>query len=191
MHEARKTQRTKRAHDVKRATVKREVREQTLATMAANRAKRADDAAQTLALLDQIVVMSSCARVAQLEAGICAYGQDRNKKGRLGFALHKLMLQHDCPWPRVEQLDGSSLTVKAHYGKLNMGAKAAFLKMELSDLNGHRIRSTCGPTAPTRSYCPQWHSSSCCAGCCVRFRCCAVPISRGWARHSSAVQVGW
>ena len=134
VQEARKTQRTKRARNVKRATVKREVREQTLAKKAANRAKRADDAARLLTLLDQIVVMSSSAHVAQLEAGVCAYGQDRNKKGRLDLALRKLMLRHDCPWPRVEQLDGSSLTVKAHYSKLNMGAKAAFLKMVLSDL---------------------------------------------------------
>ena len=73
VHEARKTQRTKRARNVKRATAKREVREQKLARKGANRAKSADDAARTPPLLDQIVAMSSSAHVAQLEAGMCAY----------------------------------------------------------------------------------------------------------------------
>ena len=33
---------------------------------------------------------------------MCAHGRDKNKNGRLGLTLRKLMLQHDCPWPRVE-----------------------------------------------------------------------------------------
>ena len=67
-----------------------------MAQKAANCAKCADNAARTLALLDQIVVMSSSAHVAQFEAGMCAYGQNQHKKGRLDLALLKL-IKHDCP----------------------------------------------------------------------------------------------